>query len=140
MKKSILVLLLIVLASCATSLNVKQKENISLEDQLNSLEYKLVLPEKWHSYLDLHKEISYKPKNQSNEYPDVQIKINTIPRIKDKNLTLSELVDNLSKKIKFVTNYSQSKNITDTKFGKTYVVVEKFYCKFNRLYAYAHVF
>jgi len=126
MKKSILLPLLILLASCATNLKVKQKENTSLENQLNSLEYTLVLPEKWHSFLDLHREISYKPRDQSNKYPDVQIQVRTFPKTKDKNLTLSEVVDNLYKTMKFVNNYSQAKSITETKFGKTYVVVEKF--------------
>ncbi|PQJ81287.1 hypothetical protein [Polaribacter glomeratus] len=126
MKKYILLHLLILLASCATNLKVKQKENTVLENQLNSLEYKLVLPENWHSFLDIHREIGYKPIGQNSKYPDIQIQVRTIPKTKDTNLTLSEVVAKESTNKRFVTDYFREETIIETKFGKTYIVDEKF--------------
>ncbi|MBD1261524.1 hypothetical protein HZY62_13045 [Maribacter polysiphoniae] len=126
MKKIILLLFFILLTSCASNLKEKPKQNFSLENQLNSLNYKLVLPEKWHPYLDLHGKIAYKPIKHSDRYPKVSISIRRIPPERRKHLTLRELVDENSNNVKYLKNYSSKKKLIQTKFGETYVLDQAF--------------
>jgi len=126
MKKIILFYFFILFTSCASNFREKPKQNLSLENQLNSLKYKLVLPENWHPYLDLHNEISYKPKKYHGKYPSVQIYISVISQNNQKPLILDEFVDKKSRNIEFVNDYSQTKKLITSRFGKTYIIDEAF--------------
>ena len=126
MKKITLLLFLILFTSCATNLREKPKQNISLDNQLNSLKYKLVLPENWRPYKDLHDEISYKPKKYPGKYPSVEIHICPVPQSNQNPLILDELVDKQSPNIKFLNDYSRTKKELTSRFGKTYIIDEAF--------------
>jgi hypothetical protein len=110
--------------SCAT--HTKVKPNLSIENQLNSLKYKLDLPENWVPYLDLHNEISYKPKKYPGKYPSVQIHISVISPSNQKSLILAEFVDKRSQNIRFVNDYSRTKKGITSRFGDAYIIDEAF--------------
>ncbi|SFC27514.1 hypothetical protein SAMN04487891_10879 [Flagellimonas taeanensis] len=124
MKRILILHFFILVISCAT--NSRIEESQSLANQLNNTKYKLALPDDWHPFLDIHGELSYKPKQYSNEYPDVYISIGNIPTTRHQNMPLSKMVDRITTPIDYLENYSIKKTLIQTKFGETYVVDEQF--------------
>ncbi|WP_108425541.1 hypothetical protein [Flagellimonas amoyensis] len=108
MKRILIFHFFILVISCAT--NSRIEESQSLANQLNNTKYKLALPDDWHPFLDIHGELSYKPKQYSNEYPDVYISIRNIPTTRHQNMPLGKVVDRMTTPTDYLENYSRKKN------------------------------
>ena len=127
MKKNTIYFLLILTASCSTynnnNNNVKSKQYISLESKLNYLNYNLSLPLTWIPFLDIHRDISFKPIQENN----TEVHLWKIPQSEDKNRTLLTVVEKIIKKRSgFLKMRSLKKELKQSKFGDTYIVDKSF--------------
>ena len=129
MKSSVVLLGFVMLMGCANYVPRKQREEISLENQINTLDYKFILPDTWHPFLDIHGEVSFRPVKYSQKRPIVQIHLCKIRSLENEKVSLSEFIENMmknSKMTEYVQNYYYEKEKIQTVFGETYLIEESY--------------
>ena len=126
MKNTLCVFLMLTLVSCAIHQNKKPDNEQITEKKLETVDYSLNLPTSWHSYLDPHGDLAFKPIDHASDYPETSIYLLKASDSISKTLTLQQYVARSSNFKKYVKGYVKEVNIKQTKFGESYVLTEKF--------------
>ena len=149
MKKIILLLILILNINCSSTNTKKSVQNRSLEEKIDLLEYKLILPVSWHPYLDIHKYVAFSPLNQSDKDYKVSIHIRKIPPNEHNYISLTKIAEKAIKNSsRFLRVHSNTITLNQSKFGESCInkysyswnsnnfKIEKIYFKYKENYYY----
>jgi hypothetical protein len=123
MKKITIILLILILSltNCGVK-KTKVTEQQKIEILIDSLNYNVLLPENWKPILDSHNLLSYSPKNLGDIFYKNIIRIYETKIIKNKNVSLSEFVnDRIKGWNKAIRIDSQNLTKENTEYGETYI-------------------
>ncbi|SDR67902.1 hypothetical protein SAMN05216503_0338 [Polaribacter sp. KT25b] len=134
MKKSILLLILILTLNCSSTNTKKHEPELSFEEKIDLLEYNLILPFKWHPYLDIHKDIAFSPLITSDKNSRVHILIMKIPPSEHNDISLKEIAEKGNKNLaKYLTVYGAKITTEQSKFGETCINTYSYTLNSNKI-------
>jgi hypothetical protein len=120
MKKSILLLILILNISCSTINTKKPVKHLSFEEKIDLLEYNLILPLEWHPYLDIHREIAFSPLKSPNKNSRVTIDVFKILSPEHNDISLKEMAEkDIRSLAKYLKIHYSKITLNQSKFGET---------------------
>ncbi len=122
MKKIFLIIIILCLYNCGVH-KIKINEQIKIQRLIDSLDFKVVLPENWKSILDSHQNLSYSPIDLDDKFYKNIVRIDDIS---DGNEILkSFVIKSLKAEKKDINNEPDKLNSIKTKYGETYVIREE---------------
>ncbi|BAO56014.1 hypothetical protein [Nonlabens marinus] len=144
MNKAILgltiLLILFISFSCASSKEKNARSNYSTPESTENMTYSLAIPVGWHSFNNIHGDLSYKPEIYNNRYFKASVLILKYDIKKEPSDNLNDFVEKNYQRSRFYKNHKIEKSFEKTAQGDTYLIRQSFvlnnisYIKLDRVF------